>query len=353
MVTTRTRRTRAHRLLDSLKDADRVVVVTHDNPDPDAIASGWGVIHLVEKTLGLPARLLAGGIIARAENRAFVKALKPPLVMTTERLIPGPGEAVVLVDTTNSHRLDGAGGRKIDAVIDHHHPGRGGSLTARFRDVRPRVLSTSSIVACYLRSLAIVPTQALATALVYGIETDAKGMECRFSRADRTAVSWLSQFSDPQLLARIENPELPRQYFNDLLLALESCFIYGSVGYCFLPSASATEAVGETADLLIRCEGIHRLLCAGIVDGRLILSARTTDRGGDATQLLGKTVEPQGGMWGGHEHRAGGSIVLDGTNSDSTELEVRVRNTWLDASGAEKQRGDRLVSKKEILKALR
>jgi nanoRNase/pAp phosphatase (c-di-AMP/oligoRNAs hydrolase) len=354
MAAKKTRKTRAHHLLDVIRGKERVLVLTHDNPDPDAIASGWGVVHLIEKTLAIPTRFLAGGIIARAENRALMKILRPPLEMTTEQIAPEPSEAVVLVDTLASRRLAGpGGGKKLDAVIDHHRSSRRAPLPFRFRDIRPKVLSTSSIVTCYLRSLSIEPPQAMATALAYGIVTDAKGMECRFSRADRTAFSWLSQFSDPQVLSRIENPELPRTYFADLLLALESCFIYGSVGFCFLPSASATEAVGETADLLIRCEGIDRLLCAAVVDGRVIISARTTDRGGDATALLGKAVGPRGGTWGGHEHRAGGSIPLDGSKVDAGDIEMRLRTSWLDVSESEKNRGDRLVAKREILRALR
>ncbi len=109
--------------------------------------------------------------------------------------------------------------------------------------------------------------------------------------------------------------------------------------------------VGEIADLLIRCQGIERLLCVGIMGNRIILSARTTAIGGNATSLLGRTVEPQGGTWGGHEHRAGGSILV-GSAAAADELEARIRTSWLSVSGAVKRRGQRLVAKREILKAL-
>ena len=48
----------------ALGDAERVIVLTHDNPDPDAIASTAGLGYLLRKALGLPVTLAFGGIEA-------------------------------------------------------------------------------------------------------------------------------------------------------------------------------------------------------------------------------------------------------------------------------------------------
>ncbi|HID22577.1 MAG TPA: hypothetical protein EYP14_09265, partial [Planctomycetaceae bacterium] len=60
---------RSERLLRVLSEYDRLVVVTHDNPDPDAIAAGWALLTLIESRLKRSARLVGGGAIVRAENR--------------------------------------------------------------------------------------------------------------------------------------------------------------------------------------------------------------------------------------------------------------------------------------------
>ena len=52
-------------LLQTLRGYDRILVVMHDNPDPDAIASGWGVEVLIQEKLGIPVRLVGGGAIVR------------------------------------------------------------------------------------------------------------------------------------------------------------------------------------------------------------------------------------------------------------------------------------------------
>ncbi len=349
------RRTRSRRLLDSLKNAGQVVVVTHDSPDPDAIASGWGVCALVERTLKLPTKLLAGGVITRAENRTLVDVLKPPLEMT-RYWRPSEETALVLVDTHSPPRfLHLPAKHPPAAVIDHHTAGKGSGrgLSFRFRDVRTSVLATSSIVTGYLREQDIDPSPSLATALTYGVYSDAVGYGNRFSRTDRVALAWLSQFLDPEILKMIEYATLPKEYYEDMLLALESSFTYDGVGVCFLPRASGAEVVGEIADLLIRCRDIDHVLCAALVGERIVISARTTPRGGNATELLDKTLNDlESASWGGHEHRAGGHIDVSRLDSAKKGMESDVRRRWLRATGVEKNRGVRLVAKKDILKAL-
>ena len=86
MATPRT--TRSQRLLDTLAPFDQVLVVAHDNPDPDAIATGWAVLCLLREKLSCQVQLLAGGQILRAENRQMVQLLQPPLELVREAAYP-------------------------------------------------------------------------------------------------------------------------------------------------------------------------------------------------------------------------------------------------------------------------
>jgi nanoRNase/pAp phosphatase (c-di-AMP/oligoRNAs hydrolase) len=51
-----------------------LLVLTHDYPDPDALASAWALGHLAQ-AFGIETRVVYGGLITRAENRAMVKLL--------------------------------------------------------------------------------------------------------------------------------------------------------------------------------------------------------------------------------------------------------------------------------------
>jgi hypothetical protein len=58
------------------------------------------------------------------------------------------------------------------------------------------------------------------------------------------------------------------------------------------------------------------------------------------------------GQGGGHAHRAGGKIVLKERGGSRDDLQDDLRNRWLAACHIERQRGTRLVAKREIVKHL-
>ena len=347
MATTR----RSTRLLNALDGYERVLVVTHDNPDPDAIASGWGLCWLIREKLGKPTRLIGGGAIVRAENRHMVKLLVPPIELVDEIEVD-ECTATVLVDcssTMSNHLLCDCRLQPI-AVIDHHQV-HGPRHRSAFRDIRPRVAASVTIVASYLKDEHVEPPSDLATAMLYGIQTETQGSETHYTPIDRRIVTWLIKFADPGKLAEIENAPLTREYFSDLVLALQSTFAYDEAAICFLPRAEGPETVGEVADLLSRCEGIQKVLCGAVVADELFISVRTGRGAGNAAELVHTMLDGLG-LGGGHEHRAGGKIRLALCSLTGDQLTDELRNRWLSACGSDRQRGTRLVARREIVKNL-
>ena len=143
---TLTRRKRSDRLLGVLGDYDSVVVITHDTPDPDAIAAGWAVHMLVRKCLDRPVRLIGGGTVVRAENVHMIRTLDPPIELLNE-YAPEAGCATVLVDCSaeGANHLLGDGAVRPVAVIDHHPPTKK-AVRIPFRDLRPRAAASATIL---------------------------------------------------------------------------------------------------------------------------------------------------------------------------------------------------------------
>jgi nanoRNase/pAp phosphatase (c-di-AMP/oligoRNAs hydrolase) len=338
-------------LLQVLRGYDRIFVVMHDNPDPDAIAAGWGVQVLIEEKLSAAVRLVGGGAIVRAENRHMVDLLAPPIELV-DHVDFDAGSAAVLVDCgaeATNHVVTRQQIKPV-AIIDHHSNGQ--LPQASYLDIRPDAAASATIVASYLREQQIELGPKLATAMLYAVRTETCGHETHFSQLDRSILPWLTEHGDPALLAEIENAPLTRDYFADLLLALQSTFLYDDAAICFLPRASGAEIVGEVADMLIRCDGIRRVLCATIVAEDLLISARTQPGHGSATELLQTTLEGIGGA-GGHSHRAGGKIYDVGHSTKFIEaLHDDLRSRWLTACGVQRKRGTRLIPKRKIVENL-
>jgi len=344
--------TRSARFLRALARFDEVLIVTHDNPDPDAIASGWALLYLIEQRLQKPVRLIGGGDIIRAENRHMVKLLEPPIDLVRQAAA-GSSTAIVLIDCaaeSHNHLFPGSLVTPV-AVIDHHLAERR-TIKAEYEDIRPRAVASATIAAGYLREQGLEPSARLASALVYAVRTETRGNETYYSRMDRTVLVWLTRFVDPAAVAEIENAPLSFEYFGDLALALQGTFIYGDTALCLLPRASGPEIVGEVADMLIRCEGLRRVLCGAMVQGDVILSVRTVREGDDAAKLVRETVKGLG-YGGGHRHRAGGKIPSHGRSKAAVELlQDELLSRWLVTCGIDQQRGRHLIARQEIVQNL-
>src|SRR3954451_15902455 len=168
------RQHRSERLLATLTPFSRVVVVSHVNPDPDALASMLGLKALIEHCQpDKDVVLTVDGMIARAENRVMVESIPIPLV-PVETVPITPKTAVVMVDTQPHTGRRASEAAKPQVVIDHHETG--GLLDGvLFRDIRANVGATSTMITGYLLEQGVVVTPRLATALLYGIESETSG----------------------------------------------------------------------------------------------------------------------------------------------------------------------------------
>jgi len=83
---------------------------------------------------------------------------------------------------------------------------------------------------------------------------------------------------------------------------------------------------GEFSDLLIRCEGVERVLCAAVIDDAVVVSVRVADDEEDAGKLVQCVLDGLG-HGGGHAHRAGGKIsnLVEPQVSVADELRRRWR----------------------------
>ena len=326
---------RTHLLRDLLRSRRRLLVLTHNNPDPDSLGGAVGLQEFARQAAGIDSRFAITGKILRAENQAMVRELG----LQMERL-----ESIQLADFDCFAMVDtqpGFGhtlvpdGLKIDIVIDHHlcADAKVGPDDVGFFDVRPEIGATSSIVAGHLLDAGVVPTAQAATALAYGIRTDTADLSRNVSELDLRAFEYLSPRIDRQKLAAITNPRLPVAYFQALNHALRKVRMYDGVTLCSLGRTTSAEMVAEVADLLLRMEGVRAVFCGGLVGASYYVSVRT-ELGVDAWGLIRAGMEGENGSCGGHGSVAGGSVVLDqGDSRALRRLERRLERNVLRAMG--------------------
>jgi nanoRNase/pAp phosphatase (c-di-AMP/oligoRNAs hydrolase) len=284
----------------------RWLVLTHDNPDPDALASAILLCTVLRRAFKQRATAAYGGIVGRAENREMVRSLHLK-VSHIRHLSLKRYQRFALVDTqprTGNNQLPPE--IQPDLVIDHH-PVRKATLTASFLDIRPAYGATATVLGEYLLAAGIRPTHALATALIYAIRSETQDFSREFTGPDKAIYDHFFPLANHRLLARIQNPRLPLSYFSDLHAALERLAAVDSLILSHLGEVGQPDIVPEIADLLLRMAGKTWALCTGFYGDRLYLSIRTTNPRAEAGSLMRRLIGRRG-KGGGHGRTAGGWI---------------------------------------------
>lgn len=306
-------------------DLDYVQVLLHDDPDPDAVAGGLALGYLLQTALNIETSTGYRGVIGRAENKALVRYMQSSLHELPDNFVPeGP---VALIDTQ-----PGAGNSpvkadfpEIIAVIDHH--GDLGGEQARFRDIRPWIGASATIVTQYFRSANVKPPARIATGLFYGIKTDTKSLSRDTSAADVAAYFYLLPFVDVDAIVNIENAQVPPAYFRNLAKAMQAASVYEGVVISYLGQTGYPDLTAEIADLLLRLEGIQWVVCMGVYEQELYVSVRARSEDADAEKLA-QTIIGELGSAGGRNTLAGGQVHLDG--KDPAEVSETIRQRALE-----------------------
>ena len=298
-----------------------LLVVAHDNPDPDAIASAIGVTRIAER-IGTPADACYGGEIAHQENRAMVNLLDLSL-KTFGEVDPSEYGGIALVDHSRAGINDSLSeDATVDIVIDHHPPR--GPIGGTFVDIRPDAGATSTLITEYLSRLGIEPERALATALLYGIRIDTRDFTREVSIPDFTAAASLVPHVDESTLERVESPSVSAETLRVLAEAIERRDIRGSIVASCVGEITDRDALAQAADRLLDLEGVSVTFVYGYMDGVIYGSARTRGTDLDIGEVLRDALE-QAGSAGGHANMAGAQVplgILEGVSEDEELSDV-------------------------------
>jgi nanoRNase/pAp phosphatase (c-di-AMP/oligoRNAs hydrolase) len=311
-----------------LKQHRSLMIVVQDYPDPDAIASAAALRALAHKYNKISCRIISGGFIGRSENRALLNYLDLPYHSTTKWSDDYTG-VIAMVDTqpeTGNNILPQ--GTLPDIVIDHH-PIKRVTWKTRFHDIRSNYGATATIMYEYLMASSISINQPLATGLLYGIRSDTLDLGRESSKADIDAVVGLYPLANKRMLAEISQSEVSREFLSELSLGLANTRVHGKAVVSNIGRTRIPDAVSETADVILRLEGISWALCSAISGRQFFFSIRCSDPEGDAGQVA-QVISNDLGTGGGHRSMAAGQIDTYKLSKDEIEeLHTRIRKRFI------------------------
>ena len=282
-------------------DADRVLILLHNDPDPDAMASGLALRNVLRRT---KATAIIGAIqgVTRPENQRMVNLLD----LHVEAITPDSlkeYDRLAMVDV-QPHYFGGLIDR-VDLVIDHHPEQTG--YTAVFKDIRADYGSTSTILTEHLRAVDVNISERTATAMLYAIKSDTLFFNRQTNRVDLDAFSYLYPLADPTLIRKMEGAEITRERLDYVLRAHRSGTLVEQVFCAFLGATPREDFIPYVADFFLQLEHVKWTVVAGVVNDTLVISVRNLGYSKNAGEFARRYFADIGSAGG---HRAMAKAVM-------------------------------------------
>ncbi len=326
-------------------DADRILILLHNDPDPDAMASGLALRNILRRT---KATAILGTLqgVTRPENLRMANLLDIQVESVTPASL-GEFERIAMVDV-QPHYF-GELLHTVDLVIDHHPPQPG--YSAVFKDIRSDYGSTSTILTEHLRAVDVNISERTATALLYAIKSDTLFFNRQANRVDLEAFSFLYPLADATMIRKMEGSEVTLERLDYVMRAFAAGKREDQVFCAFMGQTPREDLIAYVADFFLQLEDIKWTLVAGVVNQMLVLSVRNLGYSRNAGEYVRKHFSSLGSA-GGHRSMAKAVVPMTAFRERIGAIEGAEVSQWfLDTAVEflhEHQPNDR---KKETVKA--
>ncbi|MGE3955991.1 MAG: bifunctional oligoribonuclease/PAP phosphatase NrnA [Vicinamibacterales bacterium] len=284
-----------------LSDADRVLIMLHNDPDPDAMASGLALRNVLRRT---KTTAIIGALqgVTRPENLRMVNLLDIHVdIMTPETI--REFDRICMVDV-QPHYFGGLIDR-VDLVIDHHPEQTG--YTAVFKDVRADYGSTCTILTEHLRAVDVNISERTATAMLYAIKSDTLFFNRQTNRVDIEAFSFLYPLADAAMIRKMEGAEITAERLDYVMKAHQGGRLVDQVFCTFLGTLPREDFIPYVADFFLQLEHVKWTVIAGVVNDALVISVRNLGYSKNAGEFARRFFGDIGSAGG---HRAMAKAVV-------------------------------------------
>src|SRR2546427_7080528 len=282
-------------------DADRVLIMLHNDPDPDAMASGLALRNVLRRT---KTTAIIGAIqgVTRPENLRMVNLLDIHVEAVAPESIK-EYDRVAMVDV-QPHYFGGLIDQ-VDLVIDHHPEQPG--YAAVFKDIRADYGSTSTILTEHLRAVDVNISERTATAMLYAIKSDTLFFSRQTNRVDLEAFSYLYPLADAALITKMEGAEITLERLDYVMKAHAFGRLSDQVFCAFLGPTAREDFIPYVAAFFLQLEHVKWTIVAGIVNDTMVISVRNLGYTKNAGEFVRRFFADMGSAGG---HRAMAKAVI-------------------------------------------
>ena len=307
------------------RDAKKLLILVHDQPDPDAIASAMALRTLLRRNKKTATIGYLGEKISRPENVAMVELMGIDMQTISPEDVKN-FDSIALVDVQPSYFEGEIAG--IDSVIDHHP--RTPECDAKFTEISSEEGATATIMTRLLRAAQVEISAKLSTALLYGIKTDTMILNRGADLDDLEAFTYLYNQADLGLLRKIESKNLYSEEIKNYGEALSKHWINDGIIFMNLGRVEKEHLISQVADMGMKVDGVNWSVAFGIVSGsHVVMSVRNSGSVKSAGRLLFELFNEIGSA-GGHRSYAKAVIPMEEVREITGKTSRKNIEQWID-----------------------
>lgn len=290
--------------LSALLDYKSIVIQCHDNPDADAVCSGYVLYRYFSKH-GVKVRLIYSGNfqISKSNLVSLINELKIPIEFVSN--LKTKPEMLLLTDCQYGEGNVRKFAAKNVAVIDHHQVY--GNLP-KLNEVRSNLGSCCTVIWNLLKieNEEQLIDKKIATALYYGLYSDTNAFSEMSHPLDRDMIESLNY--DKDLLLRLKNMNLTLKEARIAGVAMLGIEYHNDGRYAILRTDPCDpNMLGLIGDFIVAVDTIDVCIVYSVLSFGVKFSIRSCSRETRADELAA-FVSDKIGSGGGHKEKAGGIL---------------------------------------------
>lgn len=281
-------------------------IQTHDCPDPDAVASAFGLQYFL-KQHGVDAQICYDGTVEKLSINKMSEVFGIEILQADTIQNMTEDDFIVVVDAQkyNANMTDLAGDEV--GCIDHHPTFI--SCSYRYKDVRI-VGACSTLIAEYFYQTDTPMNPSVAAALAYGIKIDTNNFIRGTTNLDIDMFAYVYKQADVDKIETMYNNVMELSDLKAYGAAIDNIHIIDGVGFACLPMDCPDSLIAIISDFILSLNVVDLSVIYAVRTDGIKFSVRSERRDINAGKLIAEVLKNYGNG-GGHHAMAGGFIPKD------------------------------------------
>ncbi|MBE5925781.1 MAG: DHH family phosphoesterase [Lachnospiraceae bacterium] len=313
----------SNQLIELLK-GHKVYLQTHNFPDPDALASAFGLQNFL-KYYGINSLICYDGKIEKVSTKKMLTAFGIEAFPKDEITDMTSDDYIITVDGQkhNANFTDLPGDEV--ACIDHHPTFI--ECEYKYSDIRITGACASIVTEYYINAGVPLDTNT-ATALLYGLKMDTASFERGVTDFDIDIFKYLHNICDKELLKTVHNNSMELDDLKAYGAAIENIRVYDNFGFVYIPFDCNDALVAMISDFILALDVVEVSVVYATRDGGLKFSVRSEQSSLHAGKLISNALSDYGNG-GGHASMSGGVIPADNMDKLGKYRDLTIQNLFL------------------------